>query len=163
MKDVKGSACFEDCETEFRYSLVWKKVAKYDERRFSRMMWADNNSLFSDDGDTLNRMVNDIIEGLMDLNMKLKPESLWLRSGQPGCGRRRRKLGDSVCGSEEMAEEVVAMETWWTRIKKQEKGRNTKDKMNGSRWRRQVVRGSEALCVGFVLELTEFKRRSSLS
>ena len=40
MQDLKGSACFENCETEFRYSkcirqggveapVLWRRVAKY--------------------------------------------------------------------------------------------------------------------------------------
>ena len=51
-----------------------------DEHRFSGMMWADNDWIFSDDKDKLTLVVNDIIDELMNLDMEPKPESLWWRS-----------------------------------------------------------------------------------
>ena len=44
------------------------------------MMWADNNWLICDNKERLVRMVNDIIEELLDLDMEPKPESLWWTS-----------------------------------------------------------------------------------
>ena len=71
-----------------------------DEYRFSGMMWADNYWMFSDDKDRLMRMVSDIIEELMDVDMELKPESLWWTSTHKGedekdaeSGKQREKLG----------------------------------------------------------------------
>ena len=105
MQDVEGTACFENCETEFRYSeweapvLLWR-VAKYvlwktEERWKARgwslsfgvepdneyvlrsMMWADNNWLFCHGREILVHLVNDIIEELLNLDMEPKPETLW--------------------------------------------------------------------------------------
>ena len=44
------------------------------------MMWADNYWIFSDDKEKLTWMVKDIIDELMDLDMELKPKSLWWTS-----------------------------------------------------------------------------------
>ena len=104
MKDVTGSACFENCETTFRCSqcfrqrgveapVLWGRVAKktrgwglaagrkHDNEYFFRgQMWADSDWLFSDDKEKLVCMVNDIIEELLDLDMRSKLESLWWTS-----------------------------------------------------------------------------------
>ena len=102
MQDVRGSASFENSETEFRYSrcirqggveapVLWWRAkgwgfsfgGQYDNEYTLRgMMWADNNWLFSDHREKLICMVNDIIEELLDLDMEPKPESLWWRSTQ---------------------------------------------------------------------------------
>ena len=98
MQDVQGSASFENCETEFRYSrcirqggvepqywgVAWPKKClafggKYDIECMVRgMMWARNYWLFSDSKDQLVCMVKNIIAELLD--MEPKPELLWWTS-----------------------------------------------------------------------------------
>ena len=104
MQDVRGSACFENSDTEFRYSrcirqcgveapVLWRCLAKYvlwkaaekwkargwetpfggksdNEYVLRGMMWAGNYWLFCDKKEKVACMVNDIIEELMDLDMK---------------------------------------------------------------------------------------------
>ena len=114
MQDVRVSANFENCETEFGYSrcirqggvetpVLWGRIAKYvlwkaeekwrtkgwglsfggqqdNEYTLRGMMWADNYWLFSESREKLICMVHDIIEELLDQDMKPKPESLWWTS-----------------------------------------------------------------------------------
>ena len=107
--------------------VLWEKVAEYllwnaeengrprvgiwfgrqgdDEYRLSSMMRTDNSWLFSDDGEKKS-MLRDNVEELIDLDMELKPESLWWmstyeeeKSGRLSRWRQKGKLGDAVGGS----------------------------------------------------------------
>ena len=101
MKDVTGSACFENgdgvspFETYSARRCRGSSVAEESGQiravesrkemegqgmgdRFRRgVMWADSCWLFSDDRDKLAWMVNDVVEESLDLAMEPKPGSLW--------------------------------------------------------------------------------------
>ena len=127
MQDVRGSASFENCETQFRYSrcirqggvdasVLWRRIAKYvlwkaEEKWRAKgwglpsggqhdngytlrgMMWADNYWLFSDHSKKLICTVNDIIEGLLDLDVEPKPGSLWWTSTRKDDDMRTLRVG----------------------------------------------------------------------
>ena len=108
MKDVKGPACFENCETEFLYSQRMRQgseeapvlsekwsnmscgsprgsrrprvgwVCSVEKEMMQIQWWADMR-IFCDDQEKLTRMVN-FIDELMDLDMEPKPESMWWTS-----------------------------------------------------------------------------------
>ena len=57
------------------------------------MMWADNDWLFCDNKERLRCIVNDIIEELLDLDMKPKPQSLWWTSTYKGEEKNTLQVG----------------------------------------------------------------------
>ena len=123
MQDVQGSACFENCDTEFGGSrcirqggveapVLWGRVAKYvpwkpeekwkarfggendNEYVLQGMVWADYCWLLCDNKEGLVSRVNEIIAELLDLGMEPKLESLWWRSTHQAEEKKTMRAGD---------------------------------------------------------------------